>query len=175
MKLAALLLTTSLLPATAMATTAMTASTQCESDKYHQYIDASLSWYQQLVDLSVAKDPSLKAVGDWFMAGREHHFMFNRDAVDWYLANDKDKLQLALPIESWLQLNQRDIKEISTQETPLGQAAKRAFDDRQSKPHAKNYALRSAFAELLTHPAQIEQPLNRYNQKMNAIAEIQCQ
>ncbi|MGF1687024.1 hypothetical protein L4C36_10050 [Photobacterium japonica] len=175
MKLAALLLATSLVPATAVAASSMDTSTQCESDKYHQYIDASLNWYQQLVDLSVAKDPSLKTVGDWFLMGRKHHFLFNRDAVDWYLANDKDKLQLSLPVESWLNLTQSDIKELSTQESALGQAAKLAFDDRQSKPHAKNYALRSAFAELLTHPAQIEQPLNAYNQQMNTIADIQCQ
>ena len=175
MKLAAFILTATTLSSSAFASTPPSTTTQCESDKYHQYVDASLNWYQQLVTLSVAKDPQLKEVGDWFLAGREHHFHFNRDAVDWYLANDKDKLQLALPVESWLNLNQADIKELASQPTALGQAAKLAFNDRQSKPHPKNYALRSAFAELLTHPAQIEKPLNAYNEKMNAISAIQCQ
>ncbi|PSW21334.1 hypothetical protein C9I98_05185 [Photobacterium sanctipauli] len=169
MKLAAILLTTAMLP-----TTVLASSTSCQSDKYHQYIDASLSWYQSLVELTVAKDEKLKEVGDWFLEGRKHHFELNREAVDWYLENDKEKLDLNQPIESWLQLSQQDVKALSEQDTELGRIAKLSFDDRQSKPHPKNYELRSAFAELLTHPVEIEKPLTEYNDKMNKIAEISC-
>lgn len=171
MKLAAIfLLSAALSPSTALAS-----STLCESDKYHQYVDASLSWYQNLVDLAVEKDATLKGVGNWFLEGRKHHFEFNRAAVDWYLENDIEKLNLSLPVESWLNLNQQNIKMLAEQDTALGNAAKQAFNDRQSNPHEKNYALRSAFADLLTHPGKIEIPLDDYNQKMNVIAIIECQ
>ncbi|MGF1723716.1 hypothetical protein [Photobacterium nomapromontoriensis] len=170
MKLAAILfLSAAVLPSAAFAS-----STQCESDKYHQYVDASLAWYQDLIDLAVAKDASLTEVGKWFLNGRKHHFEFNRDAVDWYLENDREKLNLSQPVESWLDLSQHNVKILAKQDTRLGKAAKQAFDDRQNKPHAKNYALRTAFATLLTHPGKIEQPLNNYNHKMNLIAMTEC-
>ncbi|MBC7003905.1 hypothetical protein BIZ37_15180 [Photobacterium sp. BZF1] len=169
MKLAALVLSAALIPSVTLAS-----SSSCESDKYHQYIDASLNWYENLVELAVEKEPNLKEVGDWFLEGRKHHFELSRDAFDWYLANDKEKLALSLPVESWLNLTQQDVKALSEQDSELGKAAKLAFDDRQSKPHPQNYALRSAFAELLTHPGNIEKPLNAYNEKMAAIAEMEC-
>ncbi|KLV08714.1 MULTISPECIES: hypothetical protein [Photobacterium] len=169
MKLAAILLSAAMLPATALA-----ANDSCESQKYHQYIDASLTWYQQLVDITVEKDASLKDVGDWFLEGRKHHFELNREVFDWYLANDKEKLDLSQPVESWLKLTQQDVKALAEQHSELGKTAKQAFDDRQSKPHPQNYALRSAFAELLTHPGKIEKPLNDYNKAMTAIADISC-
>lgn len=169
MKLPAVLLSLALLP-----TSVLASSTSCESDKYHQYVDASLSWYQSLVDLAVKKDEGLKEVGKWFLEGRRHHFELNREAVDWYLANDKDQLDLTQPIESWLNLTQQDVKALSQQDNELGRFAKKSFDDRQSKPHAKNYELRSAFADLLTHPGNIDKPLNAYNEKMTAIAAIEC-
>ncbi|MGF1737750.1 hypothetical protein [Photobacterium satsumensis] len=170
MKLAAFILSTALIPSITFAS-----STSCESEKYHQYIDASLNWYENLVELAVEKEPNLNEVGQWFLEGRKHHFELNRDAFDWYLANDKDKLALSLPVESWLNLTQQDVKALSEEQgSELGEAAKLAFDDRQSKPHPQNYALRSAFAELLTHPGNIEKPLNAYNEKMAAIAEIEC-
>ncbi|PSU49521.1 hypothetical protein C9J12_08525 [Photobacterium frigidiphilum] len=169
MKLSAVILSLVLLPTTALAST-----TSCESDKYHQYVDASLSWYQSLVDLSIKQDESLKEVGDWFLAGRKHHFELNREAVDWYLENDKTKLDLTQSVESWLQLTQQDVKKLSTQQDELGRYAKKAFDDRQSTPHKKNYELRSAFADLLTHPVNIDKPLNAYNEEMTKIAAIEC-
>ncbi|MCW8327784.1 hypothetical protein MD588_03105 [Photobacterium sp. SDRW27] len=169
MKLSAIILSLALLP-----TSVLAASTSCESDKYHQYVDASLSWYQSLVDLAVKKDESLKEVGQWFLDGRKHHFELNREAVDWYLANDKDELDLTQPVESWLKLTQQDVKALSQQDNELGQFAKKSFNDRQSKPHPQNYELRSAFAELLTHPGNIDKPLNAYNEKMTAIAAIDC-
>ncbi|MEJ2763700.1 hypothetical protein VV869_06920 [Photobacterium sp. MCCC 1A19761] len=169
MKLPAIILSLALLPSTVLA-----ADTSCQSDKYHQYIDASLSWYQSLVDIAVKKNPSLQEVGDWFLEGRKHHFELNREAVDWYLENDTDKLALSQPIESWLKLTQQDVKALSQQDNALGHMAKLSFDDRQSQPHPKNYELRSAFADLLTHPGDIDQPLNMYNEKMTAIAAIEC-
>ncbi|WEM41057.1 hypothetical protein PTW35_10425 [Photobacterium sp. DA100] len=170
MKLAAVILSAALIPSAVLA-----APASCESEKYHQYIDASLNWYEDLVELAVEKEPSLDEVGQWFLEGRKHHFELNRDAFDWYLANDREKLALSLPVESWLNLSQKDVKALSEQDSELGKAAKLAFDDRQSKPHPQNYALRSAFAELLTHPGNIEKPLNTYNEKMTAIAAIECQ
>ncbi|UTV28907.1 hypothetical protein [Photobacterium atrarenae] len=171
MKLPAIILSLALLPSSVLAAQ----ETSCQSDKYHQYVDASLSWYQSLVDIAVQKDPNLKEVGDWFLEGRKHHFELNREAVDWYLENDKDKLALSQPIESWLKLTQQDVKALSQENNELGRIAKLSFDDRQSKPHPKNYELRSAFADLLTHPGDIDQPLNAYNEKMTAIAAIECQ
>ncbi|MGF1716621.1 hypothetical protein [Photobacterium chitinilyticum] len=169
MKLPAILLSLALLPSSVLA-----APTSCESDKYHQYVDASLSWYQSLVDLAVKKDQNLEEVGQWFLEGRKHHFELNREAVDWYLANDKDQLDLEQPIETWLKLTQQDVKALAQQDNELGHFAKKSFDDRQSKPHEKNYELRSAFADLLTHPGNIDKPLNAYNEKMTAIAAIDC-
>lgn len=169
MKLPAILLSLALLP-----TSVLASSDSCHSDKYHQYVDASLSWYQSLVNLAVKKDQSLEDVGQWFLEGRKNHFELNREAVDWYLENNKNKLDLSQPIESWLKLSQQDVKALSQQDSELGHAAKKSFDDRQSKPHAKNYDLRSAFADLLTHPGEIEKPLNAYNEKMTAIAAIEC-
>ena len=170
MKIPAFFLSLALLPASTLAS-----GNSCESDKYHQYVDASLTWYQNLVDLAVKKDPSLDEVGKWFLEGRKHHFELNREAVDWFLENDKEKLDLNQPIESWLKLSQHDVKALSQQDSDLGRAAKKSFDDRQGKPHPKNYELRSAFADLLTHPGEIEEPLNAYNEKMAAIAAIKCE
>ncbi|WP_299015384.1 hypothetical protein [uncultured Photobacterium sp.] len=168
MKLPVILLSLALLPVS------VSAATTCQSDKYHQYVDASLAWYESLVELAVKKDKNLEEVGKWFLNGRKHHFELNREAVDWYLENDKDKLDLSQSVESWLKLTQQDIKALSQQDDKLGHTAKKAFDDRQSKPHAKNYTLRSAFADLLTHPGDIDKPLNAYNEKMTAIAAIKC-
>ncbi|WP_318520725.1 hypothetical protein [Photobacterium leiognathi] len=169
MKLAATLILISLMP-----TAALASPNQCESDKYHQYVDASLEWYKNLVELTVQKHPDLKEVSDWFMQGRVNHFELNREAFDWYLANDATHLNLDSSVESWLKLSQQDVKTLSQQNTTLGQTAKKAFNDRQTKPHPKNYELRSAFADLLTHPADIKQPLNTYNEKMQRLAAITC-
>lgn len=169
MKLPAILFSLALLP-----TSAMASIDNCQSDKYHQYVDASLSWYQSLVELAVKKDQNLEEVGQWFLEGRKHHFELNREAVDWFLEHDKNQLDLSQPVESWLKLTQQDVKRLSMQDNELGEYAKKAFSDRQSKPHPKNYELRSAFADLLTHPGDIDKPLNAYNQKMTAIASIDC-
>ncbi|QUJ68722.1 hypothetical protein KDD30_06380 [Photobacterium sp. GJ3] len=169
MKFPAFVLSLALLPVSAFASTE-----SCESDKYHKYIDASLTWYQSLVQLTVQKDPGLQEVGDWFLEGRTHHFELKREAVDWYLTHDKSHLDLSQSVESWLKLTQQDIKTLSEQQGTLGDYAKKVFEDRQGAPHPKNYELRSAFAELLTHPDDIDEPLKAYNQQMSAIAATVC-
>ncbi|KDM91563.1 hypothetical protein [Photobacterium galatheae] len=169
MKFSAFVLSLALLPASVLA-----ATESCESEKYHKYVDASLTWYQNLVQLAVQKDPNLKEVGDWFLEGRTHHFELKREAVDWYLTHDESHLDLSQSIESWLKLTQQDIKSLSEQQGALGDYAKKVFEDRQGAPHPKNYELRSAFAELLTHPDDIDKPLKEYNQQMSAIASTEC-
>lgn len=169
MKLATTLLILALTPASAFASVQ-----QCESNKYHQYIEASLEWYKNLVEMTVQKHPDLQEVSAWFLQGRMNHFELNREAFDWYLANDSTHLNLDSPVESWLKLSQDDVKTLASQSTSLGKAAKKAFDDRQSTPHTQNYELRSAFADLLTHPADIKQPLHIYNEKMQKLAATTC-
>ncbi|OBU41979.1 hypothetical protein [Photobacterium damselae] len=147
---------------------------QCYSDKYHQYVEASMAWYHNLVDLSVRQNPNLQEVGDWFIQSRQHHFDLNQSAFNWYLAHDKQKLNLNLPTESWLTLTQQDIKLLSQQENELGKVAQLSFADRQAPPHAQNYQLRSQFAELLTHPEKIAPSLNAYNETIRVIEETKC-
>lgn len=67
-------------------------------------------------------------------------------------------------VESWLKLEQPEIKQLATRSDELGKLASVTFADRQATPHPKNYELRSALADLLSHPKQIESALNRYNQ-----------
>ncbi|MGF1763030.1 hypothetical protein [Aliivibrio kagoshimensis] len=157
-----------------LSTTASAADTQCNSKKYHAYVDASLSWYNSLIELTVKKDPSLAEVGTWFLEGRKHHFELNRVAVDFYLVNDTSHVSLEKPVESWLQLEQKEIKVLAERDDELGKIAKITFTDRQSNPHQQNYELRSAFADLLSDPKAIEAPLNSYNDKMSAISEVTC-
>ncbi|OCH15439.1 MULTISPECIES: hypothetical protein [unclassified Aliivibrio] len=169
MKLAALLL-----PFTLFTASAHAANTECLSNQYSQYVDASLTWYKELISITVKKDPNLKSVGNWFLEGRKHHFEFNRAAVDFYLKNDPSKVKTNQSIESWLQLDQKEIKTLASNNDALGKVAKVTFDDRQSQPHKQNYELRSAFADILSHPKEIDAPLNAYNQKMSGISEINC-
>ena len=88
--------------------------------------------------------------------------------------NDPSKVATAQSVEGWLQLEQHDIKTLSTRDDELGKIAKQTFDDRQSTPHAQNYELRSAFAELLSHPKQIDTALQRYNQSIAKLEAIKC-
>ncbi|AZL85214.1 hypothetical protein EIJ81_11930 [Aliivibrio salmonicida] len=170
MKIAALIL-----PLTLLATSVQAADTQCLSDKYSQYVDASLSWYKELITITVKKDPNLESVGNWFLEGRQHHFELNRAAVDYYLKNDPSKVKTNQSIESWLQLNQNDVKVLASSDDALGKIAKVTFDDRQAQPHKQNYELRSAFADILSHPKAIQTPLNEYNQKITNIGAITCE
>lgn len=169
MKLTALLLPLALLTPSVHA-----ADTQCLSNKYSQYVDASLTWYQELIAITVKKDPNLQSVGDWFLEGRKHHFELNRAAVNYYLEHAPEKVKTNQSIESWLPLSQKEVKELASHDDDLGNIAKITFDDRQAQPHKQNYELRSAFADILSHPKMIETPLQAYNQKMTDISQIKC-
>ncbi|GLR75354.1 hypothetical protein [Aliivibrio sifiae] len=169
MKLAALLL-----PFALLTTSAQAADTECLSNQYSQYVDASLTWYKELISITVKRDPNLESVGNWFLEGRQHHFELNRAAVDFYLKNDPSKVKTNQSIESWLQLDQKEIKTLASNNDELGKIAKVTFDDRQAQPHKQNYELRSAFADILSHPKEIDAPLNAYNQKMTEISDISC-
>lgn len=152
----------------------LAADMQCQSQKYDAYIDASLTWYKDLTNLTAEQFPELKEVGDWFYQGRENHFELNRAAVHFYLKEDTSKIATEQPIEAWLKLEQKEIKQLATRSDELGKIAEKTFSDRQAKPHAKNYELRSAFADLLSHPKKIDSVLAKYNQSISEVEKINC-
>ncbi|ENM5749017.1 hypothetical protein [Vibrio mimicus] len=150
------------------------ADNTCLSQKYDAYIDASLNWYADLTKLTSEQYPDLAEVGQWFLTGRQHHFELNRAAVHYYLQHDPSKVATAQHVESWLKLEQPEIKQLATRDDELGKLASVTFADRQAVPHPKNYELRSALADLLSHPKKIESALNRYNQAIEKVETIEC-
>ncbi|PFG55982.1 hypothetical protein ATG66_2305 [Vibrio sp. ES.051] len=150
------------------------ADQQCLASKYDGYVDASLQWYQDLVDLTVTQYPELDEVSQWFLDGRKHHFELNREAVHYFLKNDPSRVATEKPIEAWLNLEQHDVKQLASRNDELGEVAKQTFNDRQSTNHPKNYELRSAFADLLSHPQQIDSALSKYNQSIEKIEKQMC-
>jgi hypothetical protein len=156
-------------------TFAAVADNSCLAKKYDAYIDASLHWYEDLANLTSEQYPELTEVSDWFLEGRKHHFELNRAAVHYYLTEDQTKVATEQPVEAWLQLEQKDIKVLASRSDELGQLAKVTFGDRQAKPHEKNYELRSAFADLLSHPTKIDTALQRYNSSIKQLESIQCE
>ncbi|NOH80473.1 hypothetical protein F0231_12055 [Vibrio sp. RE86] len=158
----------------ATSTFAAAADNTCLSQKYDAYIDASLHWYEDLSNLTADQYPELKEVSEWFLEGRKNHFELNRAAVHYYLTEDQTKVATAQPVEAWLQLEQKDIKVLASRSDELGQLAQATFSDRQSKPHEKNYELRSAFADLLSHPTKIDAALQRYNASIKELEAIAC-
>jgi flagellar motor switch/type III secretory pathway protein FliN len=95
--------------------------------------------------------------------------------VTYYLENEPERVATSQPVEAWLQLEQKDIKALAARSDELGQIAQETFNDRQSKQHDKNYQLRSAFADLLSHPTKIDAALKRYNQSIKQLEDINCQ
>lgn len=85
-------------------------STQCFENKYDAYIDASIHWYEDLVQMTTSEYPELNEVSNWFLEGRKHHFELNREAVRYYLKNEPQKVATEQSIETWLQLEQQDVK-----------------------------------------------------------------
>ncbi|WP_375753797.1 hypothetical protein [Vibrio sp. HN007] len=156
------------------ATFTQAADKQCLAGKYDAYIDASLNWYKDLIGLTTTQYPELKEVGEWFYEGRKQHFELNRSAVHYYLQNDTSKVATEQTIESWLQLEQKDVKTLASRSDELGEVASASFKFRQSKPHEKNYELRSAFAELLSHPNKIDSVLSKYNDAIEKAEAISC-
>ncbi len=159
----------------AAAFTASATDNECLSQKYDAYIDASLHWYEDLSQLTAQQYPELSEVSEWFLQGRQHHFELNRAAVHYYLKQDPTKVATNQPVEAWLQLEQKDIKVLSSRSDELGKLAQTTFSDRQSQPHEKNYELRSAFADLLSHPTKIDAALKRYNKSIQQLEKINCQ
>lgn len=155
--------------------TASATDNACLSQKYDAYIDASLHWYEDLSQLTAQQYPDLSEVSEWFLQGRQHHFELNRAAVHYYLKQDPSKVATNQPVEAWLQLEQKDIKVLSSRSDELGKLAQVTFSDRQSQPHEKNYELRSAFADLLSHPTKIDVALKRYNKSIQQLETINCQ
>ncbi|MFA0085684.1 hypothetical protein BCU70_06595 [Vibrio sp. 10N.286.49.C2] len=152
----------------------LAADTQCLSNKYDAYIDASIHWYQDLIGLTTEQYPELQDVSEWFLEGRKNHFELNRAAVHYYLDNDTNKVSTERPVESWLQLEQKDVKALAQRNDELGKIAATSFADRQATPHEQNYELRSAFAELLSHPKKIEKALNSYNESIEKVETMKC-
>ncbi|ASI91176.1 MULTISPECIES: hypothetical protein [Vibrio] len=150
------------------------ADTQCLEKKYDAYIDASIQWYDDLVQLTTQQYPELESVGQWFLDGRKNHFELNREAVHYYLKNEPTKVATERSIESWLQLEQQDVKALAQRNDMLGKAAAKSFADRQAKPHEQNYDLRSAFADLLSHPKKIDTALNKYNSAIQKVEKTEC-
>ncbi|OBT12097.1 hypothetical protein A9264_02865 [Vibrio sp. UCD-FRSSP16_10] len=165
-----LVLLLSALPAFAFA-----ANTDCQINKYDTYIDASINWYQDLATMTSKDSPQLKEVSEWFLDGRKKHFELNREAVHSFLKSSPTKVSTELGVESWLQLSQSDIKELSARNDQLGYLAKQSFEYRQAKPHPQNYEFRSALADLLSHPNKIKGALDTYNQSINDAVAINCQ
>lgn len=153
---------------------ALAADSQCLAQKYDAYIDASLNWYSDLAQLTTQQYPELQDVSGWFLEGRQHHFELNRAAVHYYLKHDASRVATDKSIENWLQLEQSDIKQLASRSDELGEIAKRTFEDRQAANHEKNYELRSAFADLLSHPKKIDAALNRYNDAIAGVSKVKC-
>ena len=147
---------------------------KCSIQKYNQYIESSLFWYQSLTQLAVQQNSDLKDVAQWFLKGRRHHLALNQQALSWYFQSDQSKIKLNGPVESWIRLTQADIKDLTRHANQLLPYAQRVFHDRQQKPHPQNYQLRTMFASLLTQPQLIRQPLIQYNSNINNINKITC-
>ncbi|GEM75568.1 hypothetical protein [Vibrio sagamiensis] len=147
----------------------------CFIAKYDSYVDASLQWYKDLVAITTEQNPDLYEAGQWFLDGRKNHFELNREAVHYFLNNEPSHVKTERSVESWLLLQQSDVKLLSTRTDKLGKVAQKTFNDRQSENHPKNYALRSAFADLLSHPKNIEPALAKYNQSIENVENKHCE
>lgn len=174
MRRSALLFIAALVPGVSSAKDIGQLDTLCVSQKYHNYVDASITWYENLVGLTIKKDPSLEGVANWFLEGRRNHFMLNQEAFDFYLENDPAKLNFDAPVESWLNLTQEDVRALSISNSELTDAAKKVYEFRQGKAHEGNYDLRSALASLLSHPKEIDAPLKQYNDAISKLSATRC-
>ena len=153
---------------------AFAADNTCLSQKYDAYIEASMHWYEDLSQLTAEQYPDLTEVSQWYLDGRRHHFALNATAVKYYLDNDTSKVATSKPVEAWLQLEQKEIKTLAARSDNLGQVAAKTFADRQAKPHPQNYELRSAFADLLSHPTKLDTALKRYNAAISKVELMHC-
>ncbi|GAB2662127.1 hypothetical protein [Vibrio panuliri] len=158
----------------ATSTAVFAADNSCLASKYDAYVEASMHWYEDLAQLTAKQYPQLEEVSQWYLDGRRNHFDLNAEAVKYYLDNDPSKVATEKPVEAWLQLEQKEIKTLASRSDALGHAAAKTFADRQAKPHPKNYELRSAFADLLSHPTKIDSALKRYNTSIAKVEAMTC-
>lgn len=161
----------SLLPTLSYANTTFD---QCVSDKYQKYIQASISWYENIISHTVEKHPDLNEVTQLFFDLREKHFLFNQKVFDFYLINQPDQLNLSRSVESWLDISQYDIQQLSLQSSPLSMSAKEIHALRQTSGHRDNYKLRTALADLFSDPNNMKTALDNYNQKITQINQTKC-
>ncbi|MGL5586235.1 MAG: hypothetical protein ACRDDD_12485, partial [Plesiomonas sp.] len=63
---------------------------------------------------------------------------------------------------------------LSTQSKEFAAQNEQVFNDRVLKPNPQNYALRAAFADLLTHPENVKASLEAYNNAMEKIESQVC-
>ncbi len=146
----------------------------CLSQKYHNYVKASIDWYDALIQIAVKEDPKLENVGYWFLKGRHNHFKLNDAVFNERLKNAPNTLNLHSGIESWLNLTQEEVKELSQSHSKLAPPARKVFNFRQDETHKDSYALRAALANLLKSPQKMDAPLRHYNQQIEKLSHTHC-
>lgn len=151
------------------------ALTQCQIDKYDAYIDASLQWYKNLTRLTAIHYPHLSNASDGFFSTRQHHFELSRAVAHDYLQHAPTQIATNRTVEAWIQLETNEVEQLANRNDDVGQLAKVSFRDRQTEPHMSNYALRSAFATLLSNEQQVNRALALYNQRMDIIKNQHCE
>ena len=158
----------------ACTTSVMAKPSQCLMQQYDRYITASLNWYQSLVTYTVTQHPNLQDAAQHFLQERQHHFALKQAAFHDFVLHQPKYIQTDQSVESWLQLKQKDIKQLSHRTDKLGQLAKQSFLDRQHPQPSNMQSLQNAFADLLSHPQALKQPLQQYQHTIVNIEHSAC-
>ncbi|MGL5006664.1 MAG: hypothetical protein ACRC53_04625 [Plesiomonas sp.] len=146
----------------------------CFTHKYEQFVQASDAWYATLLNKVTQQNPTLKVASEQFLNERTNYLNRNLSAVKWYLSHEPNKLALDKPVNEWLSLDEESEKTLSNQNSEFARLNTQVFNDRVVKPNPQSYALRSAFAELLTHPENVRIELDNYNRAMKKIEALHC-
>ena len=146
----------------------------CLSQKYHNYVKASIDWYGALVQIAQKEDPKLENVAHWFLKGRQNHFKLNDAVFNERLKSAPASLNFHFGVESWLNLTQEEVKELSQSHSKLAAPARKVFKFRQNETHKDSYALRATLANLLKSPQKIDAPLRHYNQQIEKLSNTHC-
>ncbi|MGL4855358.1 MAG: hypothetical protein ACRDDP_08655 [Plesiomonas sp.] len=146
----------------------------CFTQKYEQFVQASDAWYATLLSKVTQQDPTLKVASEQFLNERKNYFNRNLTAVKWYLNHEPARLALDKSVNEWLSLDEESEKKLSSQSSEFAALNEQVFNDRVVKPNPQSYALRSAFAELLTHPENVREGLESYNRSMEKIEAVHC-
>ncbi len=147
---------------------------KCIKDKYHHYTQASISWYESLTKAVITKDPKLTEVASLFLNNRKKYAIFNLTVFSYYLNHSPEKLDLSASVESWLNLDQEKLEHSQGLDPALTPLATELHALKEKDRHKNNYKLRTAFAELLSKPANMQAALNTYNLQLQAINQIPC-